>query len=227
MNDSCGQRRIALGAYALGALDAGERAEIEGHLAGCADCREELASLAALTPLLGRVPREQWLATGNAVAPAPARASLLERTLAELARRRRSGRLRLRLAMATGAAAVVALGAAVGVLVATRPAPASPAPVVSARLSGADPSTGVSASAELYAEPWGTSIHFEISGVTPGDSCELVVLGKDGSQQVAGTWRVGYTGGVQLDGATGIDPSQLAALQVVTASGTELVDLHA
>jgi len=45
MNDGCGERRIALGAYALGALEPEERAAIETHLAGCAGCREELAGL--------------------------------------------------------------------------------------------------------------------------------------------------------------------------------------
>jgi hypothetical protein len=226
MNDPCGERRIALGAYVLGALHPGERAEIEDHLAGCPGCREELAGLVALPPVLARVPQQAWLAQGGATAPAPVRPSLLERTLTELARRRRIRRLRRRLVMATGAAAVVALGAAVGVLVVTRPAPASPAAAVAVRLSGSDPSTGVSASADLYAEPWGTSIRLDVSGVAPGDQCELVAVGEDGSQQVAGTWRVGYTGGVEIVGATGIDASQLAALQIVTTSGTELLDLR-
>ncbi|MGO8687276.1 MAG: anti-sigma factor family protein [Candidatus Dormibacteria bacterium] len=226
MNSSCGERRIALGAYVLGALDPEERAEVEGHLAGCVDCRGELAALAQLTPTLGRVPRTEWLAAATAAAPAPARPSLVARTLAELARQRRRRRLRLRLVMATGAVAVVALGAAVGVLVATRPAPAAPAAVVAARLSGSDPGTGVSASAELYAEPWGTSIRLDVSGVTPGDQCQLVAVAQDGSEQVAGTWKVGYTGGVDIVGATGIGAGRLAALQVVTTSGVDLVDLR-
>ena len=125
-----------------------------------------------------------------------------------------------------GAAAVVALAAAVGVLVVTRPAPAAPAVAAVAHLSGADQSTGVRASAELYAEAWGTSIHLDVSGVTPGDQCELVAIGQDGSQQVAGTWKVGYTGGVEIDGATGISPGQFSSLQIVTTSGSELVALQ-
>ncbi len=35
------------GAYALDALDAGERADVEAHLAGCATCRAEVAELTA------------------------------------------------------------------------------------------------------------------------------------------------------------------------------------
>jgi hypothetical protein len=226
MNDSCGERRIALGAYVVGALDPGERAEIEQHLDGCPDCREELTQLAALTGQLGRLSEAAAVAAGRANVPVPPAPGLLERTLAELARRRRSGRLRWRVAMAGGGVAVVALGVAVGVLVVTRPTPAAPATVAAARFSGSDPSTGVHASAALYAEPWGTSIHLDISGVTPGDQCELVAVARDGSEQVAGTWTVGYTGGVDLDGSTGISSGQVSSLQIVTSSGTELLDLQ-
>jgi hypothetical protein len=127
--------------------------------------------------------------------------------------------------MTGGVAAIAALGVAVAVLVVTRPAVA-PAGVAAAHLSGSDASTGVSASAQLYVESWGTWIHLDVSGVKPGDQCELVAIGKDGSEQVAGTWRVGYTGGVDLDGSTGIGASQIAALEVVTTSGSDLVDLQ-
>jgi hypothetical protein len=243
MNDGCGERRMALGAYVLDALQPVERAEIEAHLAGCAGCREELAGLVGLPAVLSRLSAEEAVAAGSGVGagagagavPAPglrvgsaagSRPTLVERTIAELGRRRRRQRLRWRVGVATGAAAVVALAAAVGVLVVTRPAPAAPAVAAVAHLSGADQSAGVRASAELYAEAWGTSIHLDVSGVTPGDQCELVAIGQDGSQQVAGTWKVGYTGGVEIDGATGISPGQLSSLQIVTTSGSELVALQ-
>jgi hypothetical protein len=244
VNDGCGERRTALGAYVLGALEPAECAGIEAHLAGCAGCREELAVLVRLPAMLGRLSLEEALAAGaGAAAGAPrgvrvnpgatdgapaaaSRPSLLERTIAELARRRRRQRLRWRTGVATGAVAVVALAAAVGVLIVTRPAPTAPAVAAFAHLSGADQSTGVRASAELYTEAWGTSIRLDVSGVTPGDQCELVAVGQDGSQQVAGTWTVGYTGGVVIDGTTGISPSQLSSLQIVTLSGSELVSLQ-
>jgi hypothetical protein len=227
MNDSHAERRIALGAYVVGALHPAERADVEEHLARCAACREELGHLSPITATLGHLSEADALAAGGGPArPAPQAPHLLDRTLAELARRRRSARLRLQAAFAGGAVAVVALGAAVGLLVVTRPAPSAAAVLASARLSGSDASTGVTASADLYAEAWGTSIHLDISGVTPGESCELVAVSRDGSQQVAGTWTVGYTGGVDLDGATGISPSQLSSLEIVTTSGTELVALQ-
>jgi anti-sigma factor RsiW len=230
MNDACGERRIALGAYVLGALDPPERDELEDHLAGCADCRAELAALVAMPAALGRLSTVEALAAGEgrratAGAAHASTPSVLERALAELARRRRSARLRWRVAAASGTVAVLALGVAVGVLVATRPASTAPA-TVAARFSGSDSSTGVSASAALYTEPWGSSIHLDVAGVTPGDQCELVAIGRDGSQQVAGAWSVGYTGGVAITGSTGISPSQVASLEVVTTSGSALVDLQ-
>jgi len=224
MNDACGERRIALGAYAVGALEAVERDQVEDHLAQCAGCREDLSALVDLTSVLGRLSPEEAATARPPVAAGP-RGSLVERTLAELAGHRRNARRRWRLAMTGGVAAIAALGVAVAVLVVTRPAVA-PAGVAAAHLSGSDASTGVSASAQLYVESWGTWIHLDVSGVKPGDQCELVAIGKDGSEQVAGTWRVGYTGGVDLDGSTGIGASQIAALEVVTTSGSDLVDLQ-
>ncbi|MCK9896208.1 anti-sigma factor [Frankia sp. AgB32] len=55
MTGDCAAPKIALGAYVLGALDPAERSELEIHLAGCAVCRAELASLAGLPGLLSRL----------------------------------------------------------------------------------------------------------------------------------------------------------------------------
>jgi len=53
------QFTMFLGTYLLGVDDADERLRIEGHLPGCAACREELARLAPLPGLLSRVPTDQ------------------------------------------------------------------------------------------------------------------------------------------------------------------------
>ena len=47
--------RLLLGAHVLGGLDAGDRAAVEEHLAGCASCREEVVRLAPLPGLLRRL----------------------------------------------------------------------------------------------------------------------------------------------------------------------------
>ncbi|WP_187357010.1 anti-sigma factor family protein, partial [Actinomadura sp. CNU-125] len=59
MTDHCGDVRAALGVYVVGAIDPAERALVDAHLAGCPACRDELAGLAGLPALLGRVEEEQ------------------------------------------------------------------------------------------------------------------------------------------------------------------------
>ncbi len=55
----CGEVRLELGVYVLGAIAAGDRSAVGAHLACCADCRDELAELAGLPGLLSRVPADE------------------------------------------------------------------------------------------------------------------------------------------------------------------------
>jgi Putative zinc-finger len=52
---SCGQARPRLAGYLDGALEGGEHAAVERHLAGCANCRGELDAYWKLSVALGRV----------------------------------------------------------------------------------------------------------------------------------------------------------------------------
>src|SRR5690242_8535108 len=70
--------RTQLGAYALGALEPAEAAEVEAHLTTCAECRAELAELSELKDLLGEVPPEAFLD-----GPPEGGDLLLQRTLRE------------------------------------------------------------------------------------------------------------------------------------------------
>src|SRR6516165_10213557 len=58
MNDAgaCTGIRSQLGVYLTGAIAPDDRATVVRHLAACADCRAELAGLAALPALLRRPP---------------------------------------------------------------------------------------------------------------------------------------------------------------------------
>jgi anti-sigma factor RsiW len=64
----CDEIRHALGAYVLGAIDPAERAVVDRHIATCPACRDELAGLAGLPALLGRLSlaEVESLGTGNA-----------------------------------------------------------------------------------------------------------------------------------------------------------------
>ncbi len=65
----CPEARVSLGVYVLGAIDPAERAQVEGHLATCRDCRDELAGLAALPALLARVTVEEAVALAASDGP--------------------------------------------------------------------------------------------------------------------------------------------------------------
>jgi len=77
--------REQLGAYALGALEPRERAEVDAHLRECTACREELSGLAALPGLLARVSPDD---ATDLTDPGPP-ADVGERALAALSARRR------------------------------------------------------------------------------------------------------------------------------------------
>ncbi|MEU6752275.1 zf-HC2 domain-containing protein, partial [Spirillospora sp. NPDC046719] len=72
MNE-CADVRTALGVYVVGAIDPAERGRVDAHLEGCPACRDELAGLAGLPALLGRVEEAQLeqVAGPGAAGPPP------------------------------------------------------------------------------------------------------------------------------------------------------------
>src|SRR5262249_12853653 len=162
---SCREIRHALGVYVLGAIDPGERTQVDEHLATCADCREELASLAGLPALLRRVPTaeaERLAAAdqnGSATEGAPPD-GLLPALLAPTGQTRRVRRWRELAAAA--AVAVLALGAgAAGASLVGSSQPPSAAPHAQARhawhtVSATDAHTGATLTVKYAPVHWGT-----------------------------------------------------------------------
>jgi anti-sigma factor RsiW len=72
----CAEARLSLGVYVLGAIDPAERALVDSHLAGCRDCRDELAGLAGIPALLSRVGAEEAFALAESDGPPASAASL-------------------------------------------------------------------------------------------------------------------------------------------------------
>jgi hypothetical protein len=226
-------RTIALGAYVLGALDRGERAELEKHLETCGVCREELDRLAPLPGLLSRLtvseaevldvaepePAELDPAEVDPAEPRPAETSApLERALFEVARERRRSRLMRTAAVA--AALVLAAVAVIGGPLLDEDGGDTPAPLTAA---ASDIRTGVHGAAELSREPWGTRVELSLAGVRPGEHCRLVARAAGGRSEVAATWRAGYLGKAEVPGAVSIPPERLRSLDVVTADDRVLV----
>jgi Putative zinc-finger len=221
--DNCAAVRTALGAYVIAALEPAERSEVESHLHTCPDCRIELAQLAVLPGLLGR------LRAGNVAAEWPAPATgMVERALAEVVRRRRGARRRV---VAVAAAAAVALsGGVVAAVSAAADRGDTPwsAPAASAGLVAAatDPVTHISATVRMIPSDSGTVLALSLHGVRPGQSyerCRLVAVSRSGERDTAASWVASYLGQVDVRGQTALRGAELTALEVVAVDGTRLV----
>jgi hypothetical protein len=233
--DGCAEVRLSLGAYVLGALDPADRSRVDAHLAGCAECRDELASFAGLPGLLGRVSREE--VESEPVDPGP---QLLERLLgAAAAERRHDRRRRLLTSVAASAIVLVAIGVTIGVTQdhhsASTPvaaASAPPAPGTFKTFSATNPQTHVQATITEWKKGWGASVEVSVVGVTAdlaGDSCHLVAVGPGGKTDVAASWSApaaGYSGGpskVNASGSTALAAKDITAFKVVGSDGATLV----
>jgi hypothetical protein len=188
----CGDIRYALGVYVVGAIDPAERAIVDAHLSHCQDCREELAGLAGLPALLGRVPKEdaERLALGTEELEEPP-AELLDSLLAQVTARRRARRWRGLTAAA--AAAVIAVGGGiVGGAVMAHNHNSTGTAYGSYLVQGSDAATHVTA--DVYYGPEqggsGTAMRVEVSGIKTGTHCEFWVTDASGQHVIAGSWIV-------------------------------------
>jgi hypothetical protein len=216
MNATCDSvERLSLGAYVLGALDPVERAQVDAHLSECAECRDELAGLAAMPGLLARVRLEDVLEPHPS--PSPAMAA---RLIGRLRNARRRRRRRMAVAASTTALALVGVGA---IVIANRDTGGGDSASEVAAVSAANPRTGVAAQIGLRPASWGTAIRVRLRGVQPGTRCRLIAISKSGRREVAGTWRATYDGTADVQAATAIPKNELATFAVVTGGGRALV----
>ncbi|MGO9078104.1 MAG: anti-sigma factor family protein [Streptosporangiaceae bacterium] len=183
----CRDARQALGVYVLGAIDPAERALVEAHLSACESCRTELAGLAGLPALLGRVPPAdaEMLALDadweQGDEPPP---ELLESLLHRVAARRQARRWR---GLAAAAAAVViAVG---GGLLAASLGGGQSGPALDTA-SASNPRTHVSAVVDFSPSTPERTVRVQVSGVAAGSTCRLWVVSRDGRRTVAGSWTV-------------------------------------
>jgi hypothetical protein len=210
----------SVGAYVLGALEPGDRAEFESHLSGCAACRAELVRLAPLPGLLHHI----TLADFEDV-PEPDLSPAEEpAVVVELPREQPAPRTRRRFAaLAVAAATVVALGFGVVFVVRSQLQP-DPAGV---SWSATDPASGVGVDVELTDRPWGTEVRITLRDVPSGKPCKLVVRGRDGSKETAGWWSTSPVAGEVIPGSTSIDLAHIATVDIVTDDNRVLVSVPA
>ena len=217
---ACAEARLALGVYVIGALEPIDRVGLEQHLETCPSCRDELAELAGLPGLLGHVDLADAVDDEPAAPP-----ELLERLLATAASERRTaGRWRV-----LAAASVVAIASAGAAAAAAQIAESNhrPASAVGFVIRGCDPATHVCGRITTVPKGWGSAVRVQLTGVAQGETCSLVVVSRSGQREVAASWKVTYTGNVDVEGATALPAEQIAAYDVMTIDGRQLVSVPA
>ena len=181
----CTDNRQALGVYVLGAIDPAERSQVDKHVTGCRECRDEMpawpgcrlccpgsarrksAASRARTPSPARRPgsrgRFRRVPREPDRGPAPPEPALAGRR----GRRRGGGRR-------------------------GRPAPrVQPGPGPSVRDASIPPASwqtarttsalhGITATVRYNKEPWGTAMDIQVSGVPDGTTCQLWVTDSQG-----------------------------------------------
>jgi hypothetical protein len=193
---ACRDIRVALGVYVVGAIDPAERKIVDVHLSHCPACREELAGLAGLPALLGRVPLvdAERLALDNAELRDLEEPSdrLLGSLLDQVAARRKTRRWRTITAAAAAAVIAVGSGMAGGVAVSGAMNPAA-----SGQKTG-QPEFVQGRHAHIVADVSyapanpGTTMVVKVTGITPGTNCQFWVVRSDGQRVLTTSWTVGY-----------------------------------
>jgi Putative zinc-finger len=195
---TCREIRQLLGVYVVGAIDPSERSVVDEHLGDCAACRDELAGLAGLPAMLGRVPVADVERMVSDVTDLPERAEpspeLLNSLLRKVSARRRSRMWRG--AVAVAAAAVVAAGGATAISQLTTPHSAQVSQLQKRNVaSGMNPANDVAAVVDYTQTPWNTTdMRVQVSGIAPGTICQFYVIGSHGKTK-AGSWTVGVSYG--------------------------------
>jgi anti-sigma factor RsiW len=214
-----------LGAHVLGLLDAAQSRAVEEHLASCPACRREWEELRGMVDLLDDVPPEAFL-------DGPPDADLLLQRTVRQVRAEAAAQQRRRRFLLTGvAAAALAVVLTGGVLVGreTAPPPAVVAAPGAVQLTGGG-APGVSMTATLTPAAGWVRLSTSVKGIPAGERCYIVVVARDGTREIAGSWLVsqgGWRDGVSLDGSALVPLDQVAEVVIENEAGREFATARA
>ncbi|MEC5179667.1 anti-sigma factor family protein [Arthrobacter sp. CG_A4] len=206
-----------LGAYLLGGLAPAEAAHFEQHLGSCPDCRLELDELASLPALLDAIPVPDAVALGTAAAaagrepapPGPEAVPVPRRLLDQLSARRRNVRRRWSAAVAAAAAACLAVGVLAGPVLNQ---PAKPDASYSVQASD-----GPQFTVGLVKKTWGTELAVDGRSLPADGTFSLWVKDRDGGEDRACAWTATPSGKVKITGATPVQLTSIAGVEVRNA----------
>jgi hypothetical protein len=210
---------VELGALALGLLPPEQAAAARRHVTECAMCRREYEELREMTGVLGELPPEAFLdgpPDGDLV---------LQRTLRQIRAETRARRRRRLLGTVAAAAVVVAVVAGGGVAIGRASVPLVPPPgsaVGALVLTGTGPG-GTAMRATLGPAGSWVRLTASVTGIPPGERCRIMVVARNGSREIAGSWVVSGTPGGSVDGSAAVALPDVAAVVVQNEAGHEFV----
>lgn len=216
--NDCRDWRELLGVYALGQLEGDQKAGLEAHLEGCAQCREELALLAPVARMLPHADPERF---ESAPQPPPELGARIAATIAGERKQAEKKRRQRRLfgGFALGGA-TAALGAAVLAI------------FVLGGGSGGEPakhvkfaSQGVTIDATLEPHAYGTEIRMYVHGVESGTLCRVSLRGPGGVAYPAGTFRYRWGEDSEAVLSSALDLSRTRAVVVRAGKRTFVAPL--
>jgi hypothetical protein len=210
---------VELGALALGLLPPEQATAALRHVDACAMCRREYEELREMTGVLGELPPEAFLdgpPDGDLV---------LQRTLRQMRDETGVRRRRRLLRSVVAAAVVVAAVAGGGVAIGRASVPLVPPPGTSVggvvlMGTGAD---GVTMRTTLGPTGSWVRLTASVSGIRPGERCRIVVVARNGTREIAGSWVVSATPGGSVDGSAAVALPDVAAVVVQNEAGHEFV----
>jgi hypothetical protein len=217
IRNECRDWRELLGVYALGQLEGDERAGLEAHLEGCAQCRAELALLEPVARMLPHADPERF---ESAPQPPPELGARIAATIAgerKQTEKRHKRRLFGGLALGGATAALAAVVLAIFVL---------------GGGSGGEPakqvkfaSQGVTIDATLEPHAYGTEIRMYVHGVESGTLCKVSLEGPGGVSYPAGTFRYRWGEDSEAVLSSALDLSRTRAVVVHAGKRTFVAPL--
>jgi hypothetical protein len=216
--NDCRDWRELLGVYALGQLKGDEKAGLEAHLEGCAQCREELALLEPVARMLPHADPERFESTPQ---PPPELGARIAATIAgerkqteQRHRRRLFGGFALGGATAALAAAVLAIFVLGG---------GGGEPEQHVRFASLP--QGVKIDATLEPHAYGTEIRMYVHGIASGTLCTVSLKGPGGASYPAGTFRYRWGDDSEAVLSSALDLSRTRAVVVQAGKRTFVAPL--
>ncbi|MFJ4830682.1 zf-HC2 domain-containing protein [Streptomyces sp. NPDC088747] len=210
------ERHRDVGAYALGVLNEADAFRFEDHLMECPQCATHVSEFRPAARQMMLYRRATPRSVHPFAAPGP---RLLDRLLGEVATRHRAGRRRWLYAVV--ASVVIAAG---GPAIAILTADGSPATQVAAT----DAETGVWAQVTSEDRAWGSEVDVQVKDAGGPRACQLIAVGKDGSEQTVTSWMARGDSGeaTSMQGGAAMRPTEISRFEVRTTDGEHLVTLE-